>query len=56
MKTFFFYLELVLTILIGFCGVALLIGGIFMNSVMSIVLGIAGIIFPVMILIIDRKK
>ena len=49
------YFELVLYVLIGACGLALLIGGICMKALISIIIGIAGIAFPIVMIWFDKK-
>lgn len=45
-QTFFFYLQIILTVLSGFCGLTLLIGGIYMHSFMASFIGACGLVLP----------
>ena len=49
MKTFFYYLEIIFTVLIGICGLTLFIGGICINSILPIIIGSLGIIFSIVV-------
>lgn len=55
MKNFFYYFQITLIILIGFCGLTLLIGGFCVGSLISSLIGAAALILPV-ITWIDKKK
>lgn len=44
-KMFFYYLQVILTILVGVCGVTLLIAGICYGKGLVIVMGVLGIAF-----------
>ena len=54
-KMFFYYLQIVLTILVGICGVTLLIAGICYGKGLAIVIGVLGIAFPLS-MIFDKKE
>lgn len=54
MTKLFYYMELILIILIGSCGIFLLIGGICLHNVISILFGILFIILPILIKLADR--
>lgn len=49
MKTFFYYLEIIFTVLIGICGLTLFIGGICIDSILPIIIGSLGIIFSIVV-------
>lgn len=55
MKNYFYYLEIILTVLIGACGIALIIGGLFMKASVSIIIGCLGVLFAVIMPMLDRK-
>lgn len=44
-KMFFYYLQVILTILVGVCGVTLLIAGICYGKGLVILMGVLGIAF-----------
>ena len=54
-KMFFYYLQIVLTILVGMCGVTLLIAGICYGKGLVILMGVLGIVFPLS-LVFDKKE
>ena len=52
---FFYYLQIVLTILVGACGVTLLIAGICYRKGLVILMGVLGIVFPLS-MVFDKKE
>lgn len=52
---FFYYLQIVLTILVGMCGVTLLIAGICYGKGLVILMGVLGIVFPLS-MVFDKKE
>lgn len=56
MEKVFYYAQIILAVLAGFCGLSLLIGGIFMGSWIPCVIGVVGIIFTIVVLKIDDDK
>lgn len=46
MKTFYFYFQLILFVIIGFCGLTLIIGGLCMSSWTPVILGCIGLGLP----------
>lgn len=55
MKKYFYYLELISLLLIATCGVFLIIGGLFMNTGISVFIGFLALIFPLIIFYIEKK-
>lgn len=49
MNTFFYFLEIFLTVLIGFCGLALIIIGCYMGSEISLFFGGLALVFCVLV-------
>lgn len=49
MKTFFYFFEMILTVLIGVCGLILLIGGICMGSTVAIAFGSLALGFSIIV-------
>lgn len=54
-KNIFYYLQVLSLILVGFCGLTLLIGGICMSSIIPIGIGFACFAFAILIPVFDRK-
>lgn len=49
MKSFLFYLEVVLIVLIGTCGLIMVIAGICYDNLVPVVLGVAAILMAVIL-------
>lgn len=49
MKKVFYYAQIILTVLVGFCGLTLLIGGICMGAWMPIVFGSITLLFSLIV-------
>lgn len=56
MKQFLFYLEIVLTVLIGACGLFMVIAGVCYGNFIPIVLGVAAILMAVILGVTDERK
>lgn len=54
-KNIFYYLQVLLLVLIGACGVALIIGGLCMSSFMPIALGTLSLVFILSMVVIELK-
>lgn len=52
---FFYYLQLILTILVGICGVILLIAGICYGKGLAIIIGVLGLAFALS-RILDKEE
>lgn len=49
-RTFFYYLQVVLVTISGFCGLLLIIGGICMQSVLAATIGCCSMVLPILTL------
>lgn len=56
MKNLFYCFQIALTILIGFCGLILLIGGICMSSLIASLMGAVALILPLITWINEEKN
>lgn len=59
MKTLNYYLQILLAVIVGVCGLALVVLGACYGQGLAIVIGVLGILlgilFPIIILTIDKK-
>lgn len=56
MKKLFYYSEIVLTVIIGICGIIMILGGLYIGSLIPIILGTFGAIFPTLLLLNKDRK
>ena len=55
MEILTYYLQIFLAIIVGVCGLILIVLGVCYAEVLPIVIGVLGILFPIRILTINKK-
>lgn len=55
MKTLTYYLQILLAVIVGVCGLALIVLGACYEKELAMIIGILGILFPIIILTADNK-
>ena len=55
MKTLIYYFQILLAVIVGVCGLALIVLGPCYEKELAMIIGILGILFPIIILTADNK-